>query len=239
MRFPLTERAVCLAAALTLGPFSIAAQVESLDPPPLTLEGVIVSPVPSLSVALLRSPNARWARVVRVGESYLGMRLVEVEETSVVLERDGRRFQLALKGEPAEPRVALGKDHPADEATHGSDAEPSGGAHYVERELDRAQAEARLQRELPLILAETRMTPRVDQGEVRGYRITHLPAGTLLAEVGLSAGDVLLSVDDLPVEKLGRLMMETAGYPELLRKPSIRVLLEREGQPLEFVYHLR
>jgi len=236
MRFTFTDRAVCLGAALSLVSFSAGGQVESPDPS-LTLEGVVVSPVPSLSVALLRSPSGRWARAVRVGESYLGMRLVEVSETSVVLEKEGRRLQLALKGEPpgvTAPQVRVAEQGGGSAEEADSSGAPTESPRCVERELDRAQAEARLQRELPVLLAETRITPRVNQGEVRGYRITNLPAGTLLAEVGLSAGDVLLSVDDLPIEKLA-----SSSYPELLGKPSIRVLLEREGERLELVYHFR
>jgi type II secretion system protein C len=250
MPSPRFARAAWLAAALTWGPAPAAPQAEAPVGSSLILEGVVVSAVPSLSVALLRSPESRWARSVRVGESYLGMRLVEVGPTFVVLEREGERFELALKGEPAsrqasKPALALGEapSGPAPNAAQGANGQSSlpseSPARLLERDLDRAQAESRLQQELPLILAETRLTPRVNQGEVRGYRITHLPPGTLLSEVGLHPGDVLLSVDDLPVEKLSRLLGDKASYPELLSRGRIRLLVEREGETLELVTHLR
>jgi type II secretory pathway component PulC len=104
------------------------------------------------------------------------------------------------------------------------------------REMERVRTEERLERELPVILGETRVTPRVEQGELRGLRITHLPGGTLLSEFGLRVGDVLMSVNEQPVESLGAL---NGLYADLLKEREIRIVIEREGRIVELATELR
>jgi general secretion pathway protein C len=89
---------------------------------------------------------------------------------------------------------------------------------------------------MQVILAETGISPRTDEEESQGLQITHLPDGTLLSEIGLLPGDVLISVNEVPLTSMSAL---TGLLPQLRSESEIRVLLERRGQVLRLAYHIR
>jgi type II secretion system protein C len=208
----------------------------------LILEGVIITSDPGASVALVRRPDARRARSVRVGETIYGMVLVEVSEEAAVFERDGKPRLVYLDGGGAStsPRVAEKTGSPGKSVGEGVDSQTSdnGGTEpetWLNRELPRRITEERLTKEMPVILAETGISPRTDEEESQGLQITHLPDGTLLSEIGLLPGDVLISVNDVPLTSMSAL----AGLlPQLRSESEIRVLLERRGQILGLAYHI-
>jgi type II secretion system protein C len=206
---------LALAQSETAKPSNV--QTEDEADSKLLLEGVIITLEPDSSVALVRRPHARRARPVRVGESVYGMTLVAVSEESAVFERDGRQFLIYLDGEKT------GMDDSAASA-------------WLSRELERSATEERLAKEMPVILTETGISPRLEGGESPGLRITHLPDGTLLSEIGLLPGDVLLSVNDVPLTSMSAL----AGlFPQLRSESEIRLIVERQGRTLGLEYRIR
>jgi type II secretory pathway component PulC len=86
---------------------------------------------------------------------------------------------------------------------------------------------------MPVILRETNLTPRVEDGEIRGLSVSRLPDGTLLSECGLLPGDVLVSINGEPlvgVEALFGLIARLADQEE------IRVVVRRRGEVLKLAY---
>src|ERR671936_1687981 len=74
-------------------------------PPDLTAVGIIVSPRPESSVAILRAGGR--SRVVVTGEAVFGGRVVLIGPASVVLEfEDGRRVLRLAAGAPAAHALA-------------------------------------------------------------------------------------------------------------------------------------
>jgi type II secretion system protein C len=183
-------------------------------PADLRVTGVVVSGHDGSSVAVLHAGER--ARVVRVGETAFGGRVVSIARDGVVLEFDGERVGLGLTpGEaPAPPPSA-----PA--------AAEGGGPGRV---LERAELERRLAEEVPRILAETSLV-RVTgaDGQVAGFTLTRVPEGSLLTEAGLRAGDVLTSINDTPIDSVATLM---ALYPRLRDEAEIRAEVIRDGRPL-------
>jgi type II secretory pathway component PulC len=101
-------------------------------------------------------------------------------------------------------------------------------------ELERSAADARLEKEMPVILAETELVPCVEEGEVQGLEIARLPGGTILSDAGLLPGDVLLSINELPMDGFSALI---GLYPRLRSEDEIRVVVERGGQILKLAYN--
>jgi general secretion pathway protein C len=220
------------------------AQSENKVEATLLLEGVIITSAPGSSVALVRRPDARRARSVRVGESVYGMTLVEVTEEAARFERDGEQLLVYLDGGRPQPSLQVA-DNPEDKgSTAGNDHDLASSAvgggmetnTWLSREFERTVTEQRLTKEMPVILAETGLSPRVDGGESQGLRITHLPDGTLLSEIGLLPGDVLLSINDVPLTSLSAL---TGIFPQLRSESEIRLIVERRGETLGLAYHIR
>jgi general secretion pathway protein C len=198
--------------------------------PELVLEGVIVTADPSAAVALLRQPGSSRARAVKVGEKAYGFRLVEVSEGAIVLGRDGQLTRVTLAGEwtpTSETPTATTMT-----ADVGSTPELEIDS-VVKRELRRSLVEDRLIGELPVIVREARLVPRLTGGEITGFRITSLPEGTLLTEAGLKSGDVLLNINGIALNSAANF---SELYPRLHAEDEVRVVVERHGEILKIVY---
>jgi general secretion pathway protein C len=194
-------------------------------PPDLAAVGTIVSPRVEGSVAVLRSGGR--SRVVGVGDSAFGGRVLAITARTVLLDFDGQPRELRLTSaegpaapppRPAAPRAA----RPADDA----DA----------RSMDRRDVERRLSQEVPRILAETTLMPVTDGGQQVGFTLTRIPEGTLLTDAGLRPGDVLTRVNDTPIDSLATLI---GLWPKLQGESTLRAMVLRNGQPLALTVTLR
>jgi type II secretion system protein C len=192
------------------------------DSPGLVLDGVIVAENPADSVALVRRAEAGRARILRVGQELQGFVLLEVAKEFV-------RFQ----GGDGELRLFLAR---AGSSTAQAEPEPSKDGRdsdWIRRAFPREVARERLEKEIPIILSETDLTPRVEDGEVRGLSVARLPDGTLLSESGLLPGDILVSINGEPlvgVDALWELIARLADQDE------IRVVVRRRGEVLKLAY---
>ena len=199
---------------------------ESAPDPELFLEGVIVAADPRRSVALVRRSGGSYARAVTVGEVIYGFELLEVSDGGIVVRGGQEVLRLNLSGEwQSAPRTA---------PTNSMPESPVEIPASVRTELQRSSVEARLSEEMPRILAQTGLTPRVLEGRVKGFRITQLPRGTVLDEAGIRTGDVVVSINEISLNSPYTLI---DLYPRLQAEEEIRVILERGGQTVTYVYN--
>lgn len=187
-----------------------------------------------------------------MGENAYGFELIAVSEDAAVFEGDGRRLRLYLdspvavasaKAESAGSFRSMGAGGdrkpdplPTAPSQDEQDERAEEGDPWLRRAFDRTVAEERLARDMLVIIAETGVAPRVQEGVIRGMRITRLPDGTLLSEAGLLPGDVLLSVNEVPVDSMAALV---SLYPRLQSESEIRLVVERQGQVLSLAYAFR
>jgi general secretion pathway protein C len=226
-------RTIYVAAAILVcsAPLAQARQTEA-DPTParkMVLEGVIVSSHPGRSVALVRQPDSSYAHAVKIGETIFGYEILEISDDGVTARLGNEVLRLSLSGEwkvETVPSAVAGVDSPPGISPR---RDPDG----VRKELRRSMVEQRLSDEMPRILTQTGLTPRVVEGEVRGFRITRLPKGTVLDDAGIHTGDVLLSINEIPMNSPYTLI---DLYPRLQSEDEIRVVLERAGKTLTLVY---
>jgi type II secretion system protein C len=196
--------------------------------PELVLDGVIVAQSPADSVALVRRAGGGRAQVLRVGQELHGYLLVEVTKGFI-----------RLQGEEGELRLFLGR---ASDSTGPSDSralsdegrsKDGAGSEWIRRAFPRAVARERLSKEIPVILSETDLTPRIEDGEIRGLSVTRLPDGTLLSECGLLPGDVLVSINGEPLVGVEALWEMIA---RLVDQEEIRVVVRRRDEVLKLAY---
>lgn len=191
----------------------------ALAPPPdLVAVGVVVSPRAERSVALLKA--AGRTRIVGVGETAFGGRLVAVRAGAVTLEFDGQRFDLSL-ADGAGLVAAVRRVSPEGEAG---------------RVLERREVERRLGEEAPRILAETTLVPAMDGSRVAGFTLTRVPPGTLLTDAGLQPGDVITEINDVPIDSMATLV---SLWPKLQGETLLRAVVLRNGQPVSLSVSLR
>src|SRR5262245_29113309 len=194
----------------------------AVAPADLAAVGMVTSPRADQSVALLRSEGR--TRVGAVGEAAFGGRVRAIEPGRVVLDFDGQAVELRLPSGPAR-RSARARPALAPVA-----AAPAGLT------LERRELERRLGDETARILAETTLTPVQNGSQVTGYTLARVPEGTVLSDAGLRAGDVLTSVNDVPIDSLATLV---GLYPRLQTESSVRAVVLRGGVPVTLTVQLR
>jgi general secretion pathway protein C len=192
--------------------------------------GVVLSRKPELSTAVVQSGER--ARVVGIGDSVAGARVLEISETGIALDAGGQKLELRLRGQVTTPAAMAPRGGLRDAAADAPLAPPDPGV----KTLLRRDVDARLTGEIPRILAETTMFPVTEDGRVIGFTLTRLAEGTLLTEVGLRPGDVLLRLNDVPIDSLATLI---SLWPRLQGAPQLRAEVLRAGQPASLVVNIK
>ena len=208
-----------------MGPLLLLLAVLAGAPADLEAVGIIVSRRPEACVAILRSGGRE--RVAAVGEPAFGGRVIAIVPGSVTLDFGGEHVDVRLTGVTAAPPPsvppAIAAGPPEDPAT------PA-------RSMERRDMERRLGQEVPRILAETTLVPVTEGGQVAGFTLTRLPEGTLLSDAGLRPGDVITTINDVPIDSLATLI---GLWPRLQSESDIRAVVLRNGQPVALSVHLR
>ncbi len=186
----------------------------------LVLDGVIVATSSADSIALVRRAGSKRARALRVGQEYSGYVLVEVTRNSAFLEGPDGGVRIALAG-TTPPQALAPKPKPEPELL------------WVRRSFSRAEASRRLEKEIPVILSDTEVTPRVVEGEVQGIELIRLPDGTVLSQSGLLPGDVLRSINEQPLRGLDSLWSLLARFAD---EDELRLVVDRRGEVIRFAY---
>jgi type II secretory pathway component PulC len=221
-------RAALMVLLALAGPPSDAPEAGGGPPGDLAVAGVVVGRTPEHSSAILVSGGR--TRVVALGESAFGGRLVSVSTAGVTLEFGSERVDLRLPaalaaGAPvraAPPALPLGAP-PEDPET------PA-------REMSRVEVQKRLADEIPRILAETAVAPVLEEGRVVGVQVTRLPEGSLLTDAGLRTGDVLTQVNGTQIDGMATLI---GLWPRLQSASELRAVVVRSGQPFSLLVQLR
>jgi type II secretory pathway component PulC len=201
----------------------------SAIPPDLVAVGIIVSPRPESSVAILRAGER--SRVVGTGDTAFGGRVARIAPGLVVLEfEDGVRELRLAAGAASTPAVALGA------TARAAEPGPVEGEEPHARAMERQEVERRLGAEIPRILAETTLLPVTDGAGTVGFTLTRVPEGSLLTDAGLRPGDVLTHVNDVAIDSLPTLI---ALWPRLQSAATLRAQVLRNGQPVSLTVTLR
>lgn len=196
-----------------------AVLADARPPADLVVVGTIVSPRPDRSLAILRS--AGRTRTVAAGDTAFGGRVAFVSPGTVALDFGPERVELRLSGTvPATPPPPMAAQ---------SKPDADGPLTMARRDVER-----RLGEEIPKILAETTVVPYLDQGAVTGLLLSRLPQG-ILSEVGLRQGDVLQSLNDVPVDSLATL---ASLWPRFQNATEVRAVVLRDGRPLNLTVSL-
>jgi len=204
----------------------------AVAPADLALVGLVRAHDPAHGAAILRSDGR--TRTLSPGESAFGGRLVSIGATGVVMDFGGERVEVPLVGDARTAPVPPAPSVPqaAAAAEPGPDTSPAAAL----RVLARADLERRLASEMPRILAETALRPYSVDGRVEGFTLARVPEGSLLADVGLRAGDVLTSINDVAIDGLPTLI---GLWPRLQAANELRATVLRGGQPVVLAVLLR
>ena len=209
----------------------LAAAIQAAAPADLAVSGVVVRK--ERSTAILSSGGK--TRVVGVGDSAFGGRVVAITPESVALDFGGQRVDLRLPtaqqapARPAPPaRTAAAPSVPA--------GMPPEDPATPAKTMERVEVQRRLGDEIPRILAETAVAPVMEDGRVVGVQVARLAEGSLLTDAGLRSGDVITQINGTQIDGMATLI---GLWPRLQSATELRAVVNRNGQPISLVVALR
>jgi len=209
----------------------LAAAIETAPPADLAVSGVVVRK--EHSTPILSSGGK--TRVVAVGDSAFGGRVVAITPENVALEFGEKRVELRL------PTAQQAHARPS--APVRAEAAPSVPAGMPPEDpatpaktMERVEVQKRLGDEIPRILAETAVAPVMEDGRVVGVQVARLAEGSLLTDAGLRSGDVITQINGTQIDGMATLI---GLWPRLQSATELRAVVNRNGQPISLVVALR
>lgn len=189
--------------------------------PEVTLSGIVLARSGRHAATLVSEGRVR---PVVAGDRAFGCEVASIMKDRVDIVCSGERRTLTLS---AAPQRAGAGNAPA------AVAEPAPAADVV---MTRAELESRLDREMSRLMTETTLIPVTSRGQVSGFTLSRIPAGTILDTLGLKAGDVLVSVNETPIDSFTTLV---GLWPRLQTSGSVRAQIMRDGRPVDISVSIR
>jgi type II secretion system protein C len=198
--------------------------------PDLSLYGVMVSKDNSSSIAVIKDEKVGKILILKIGESIKGFQLIQILKDRIVLHKDSQACQVFLKrnlfmnSAPIhhEKPMKQYSDFPRDDL-HGFDqAKPM----LIRKEFIRSEVEKRIAAEWQLIAKETKFIPNRVNNEINGFKITRLPGGSILSEIGIHKNDIIKAVNGIELNDTITLL---SLFDKFWNDSQIEISLERKG----------
>lgn len=208
--------------------------------PSHSLIGVILSKDPTASIAILRNEKTKRMIMLKVEESILGMKVVQVFENRIILEKGEKAFLLFLgksnivnidEKSNKKPRVTTSTEP---QANLQKDDQPK--TDLPEREFIRSEVERRIREEWSLIMKETRFIPNIIDGKIIGFKITRLPYKSILSETGILKDDIIKEINGVELNDMRTLF---SIFDRFRDENQFEVHIERDGKLHRLFYILK
>lgn len=178
--------------------------------------------------ALVRNSAKQEERVFRLGDMvYEAGRLVEVTRERAFIVAGGRKVELLTPTALS----ASAQAQPAN-AQGGVPVANMGGGNFV---IDQRALNAALDNPAQA-MSDARLLPSMKEGKVEGFRVSEVKSGGVFAMVGMKNGDVLLRLNDFPVDSPDKALQ---SFIALKGQSKLKLDLIRDGQPATFNYDIR
>jgi len=187
--------------------------------PEVTLSGIVLARSGRHAATLVSEGRTR---PVMAGDRAFGCEITAILADRVDIVCAGERRTLTLTAAPVRTPAPTAMEPP-----------PLAPADVT---LNRAELQARLDREMSRLMTETTLVPVTARGQVAGFTLSRIPQGTILDTLGLKAGDVLVSVNDTPIDSFTTLV---GLWPRLQNEGSIRAQIMRDGKPIDISVSIR
>ena len=179
--------------------------------------------------ALVRHTAKQEERVFRLGDMVFDAgKLVQVTREQAYIVVNGKKVELLTPMSP--PATTAPAQQTA--GTPGTGVTSSGAGSYV---IDQRALNSALDN-IGQAMTDARLLPSVKDGKVEGFRASEVNPGGIFAMVGIKNGDVLLRVNDFPIDSPEKAIQ---SFASLKGQSRIKLDLVRDGQPSTFNYDIR
>lgn len=183
--------------------------------PQVTLSGIVLARSGRHAATLVSDGRVR---PVVAGDRAFGCEVVSIREDGVEIICALERRKLTLEASLLSTTLT-----PSIETT-------ATGAAPAAITMTRVDLEARLDREMSRLMTETTLIPVTSRGQVAGFTLSRVPAGTILETLGLKPGDVLVSVNETAIDSFTTLV---GLWPRLQQSGNVRAQILRDGKPVD------
>lgn len=178
--------------------------------------------------ALVRNNTKQEERVFRLGDMVFDAgRLVQVTREQAFIVVNGKKVELLT---PMTPPPTAPAGQPA--ARGGTAVASTGAGSYV---IDQRALNAALDN-IGQAMTDARLLPSQKDGKIEGFRATEVKPNGVFAMIGIRNGDVLLRLNDFPVDAPDKALQ---SFIALKGQSRLKLDLIRDGQPVTFNYDIR
>lgn len=172
-----------------------------------------------------------------------GVRISQIERKLVVLLADGRSYELRLEEllqdaqQGGNRKAAAPRPAPRSPASGGSAVNFDGGVEEVGEgryRVDRGMVE-QARANMGALLQSARMIPHLENGQTTGFRLVGMQRGSLLEQLGLKLGDVVMEINRIRLDSPEKALQI---FQQVREANNISIGLVRDGQPQTFEYSL-
>lgn len=199
---------------------------------PLTLVGTLVHSNPDKSIAAIEVKSKNQVLSFSPKKEIEGLATVERVERMKVIIRNLNTYRLEYLEIKSDNRVSFGAS---------SKMSTGGGGNIVKKTSDnefqitRANLQAQLSN-ITEILRQAKAVPAYDaSGNIYGFRLSAIEAGSIYQELGLINGDVITGVNGNPVTSAQQAM---EMYNSMKNSPNIEIQIERDGRRQSMRYQV-
>lgn len=186
------------------------------------------------SFALVQKVSTQEERVFRLGESVFGAGpLLSVRKEQIEILMNGQKVKLVtplLTGIDSPGGGSLPAPHVP--GIPGGLVLPQSSGSYV---IDQRALNGALDN-IGQAMTDARLLPSLRDGRVEGLRASEVKPQGVFATVGIKNGDVLLRINDFPMDSPEKAIQ---AFVTLKGQNRIKLDLVRDGQPTTFTYDIR
>jgi general secretion pathway protein C len=206
---------------------------------PLKLLAIMYSPKdPMWSMAIIRDNDEKSSGAFGLGMKIRGAKVIDIQETRVDFDVNGRQEYLELFDKGPAPAPAVAAVAPATPSTDPLVAELEKGVKKTGEhsyEVQRGTIDSLLGNMSALSRA-ARIVPEVRDGRAAGFRLFSVRPDGPFAKIGLQNGDVISAINGLEMTTPDNALMV---YTKLKSASHLSVGLERNGQKITKEYNIR
>lgn len=225
-----------LFGATTRGKLTLITQAAFAKGEPATSQGDLVllgTAVGSFreSFALVQKTSTKEERVFRLGDTVFDLGpLVLVRKDTAEVQAGGQRIKLVTPLAAGTGQAQSATPPPGGQP--GSLATQVGSGSYV---IDQRALNASLDN-IGQAMTDARLLPSLKEGKVEGFRASEVKPAGLFGMVGIKNGDLLLSINDFPIDSPEKAIQALVS---LKGQNRIKLDLVRDGQPTTLNYDIR
>ncbi len=194
----------------------------------VTLKGTVVAVPAAYSAAFIAEEGKETVHAYGIGQKVQGAEILEIQDKRVRVRNPAGAEEWLEVGVEKPASAGDGAKPPAEGGITGD-----GETNFT---IDRTTLNAALGNMDELSGMARALLHRGPDGEYDGYRLSAIRRDTLPDKVGIRNGDIIHSVNGLPINSLDGAMK---ALDALKTQPNLKVEVTRRGQPTTLNYDIR